>query len=184
MTEIEIIRSRRRTVAIEIKNDMRVIVRAPLCMSDEEIKKFIAEKSGWIEKHLNKIHARKQTAEKPLSNAEIHALADAALQDIPKRVKYYAEKMSLSVGRITIRNQKTRWGSCSSKGNLNFNCLLMLCPEKIRDYVVVHELCHMYEMNHSSAFWARVENIMPDYRSCRQWLKNNGGRLIDRMTSS
>lgn len=184
MTEIEIIRSRRRTVAIEIKNDLRIIVRAPIFMSDEEIKRFISEKSAWIEKHTLKMRARKQTAEKPLSNAEIHALADAALQDIPKRVKYYAEKMSLSVGRITIRNQKTRWGSCSSKGNLNFNCLLMLCPEKIRDYVVVHELCHMYEMNHSSAFWTRVEHIMPDYRSCRKWLKDNGGSLIDRMTSS
>lgn len=181
MTEIEIIRSHRRTVSIEIKNDLRIIVRAPFCMSNDDIRQFVLKKTDWIERHINIIRARKSQAEKPLTNDELHALADAALQDIPKRVKYYAEKMSLSIGRITIRNQKTRWGSCSSKRNLNFNCLLMLCPEEVRNYVVVHELCHMYEMNHSKAFWAHVERIMPDYKNQRSWLKENGGRIIDRM---
>lgn len=181
LTEIEIIRSRRKTIAIEIKRDLKIIVRAPLFMSDDDIKRFIHDKSGWIDRHIKSIRSKNSHAEKPLTNAEIHALTDAALQDIPPRVKYYAEKMSLSVGRITIRNQKTRWGSCSSKGNLNFNCLLMLCPEDVRDYVVVHELCHMLEMNHSKAFWNNVEHIMPDYRSRRAWLKENGGRIIDRI---
>ena len=84
-------------------------------------------------------------------------------------------------GRITIRAQKTRWGSCSAQGNLNFNCLLMLCPERVRDYVVVHELCHRREMNHSKRFWSEVERIMPDYAVHRRWLKENGGRLISRL---
>lgn len=181
MYNIKVIRSNRRTIGLEIKNDLRIIVRAPFYMNDSDIRRFVLEKSSWIEKHLEKIRSLNAEAAPPLTNEEIRVLADAAMKDIPLRVKNYANKMSLSVGRITIRNQKTRWGSCSSKGNLNFNCLLMLCPDRIRDYVVVHELCHMYEMNHSPAFWSHVERIMPDYQECRNWLKENGSRIIGRI---
>ncbi|MDY3888895.1 MAG: M48 family metallopeptidase, partial [Agathobacter sp.] len=87
------------------------------------------------------------------------------MEYIPKRVAYFADIMGVDYGRITIRMQKTRWGSCSSKGNLNFNCLLMLAPPEVIDYVVVHELCHRKEMNHSKAFWREVERVLPDYRS-------------------
>ncbi len=89
--------------------------------------------------------------------------------------------MGVSYGRITIRSQRTRWGSCSSKGNLNFNCLLLLCPEAVQDYVVVHELCHRKELNHSPKFWAEVERICPDYKTHRKWLKENGSSLIGRL---
>ena len=82
-------------------------------------------------------------------------LASKALDYIPGRVKYYADIIGVTYGKITIRNQKTRWGSCSSKGNLNFNCLLMLMPPEVIDYVVVHELCHRKQMNHSKAFWRK-----------------------------
>ena len=112
---------------------------------------------------------------------DIRKLADQASVVIPKRVEYFAEKIPVTYGRITIRNQKTRWGSCSGKGNLNFNCLLMLAPPEVLDYVVVHELCHRKEMNHSERFWREVENILPDYRERKKWLKENGGRLIARM---
>lgn len=100
---------------------------------------------------------------------------------IPDKVKYYAEIMGVTYGRITIRDQKTRWGSCSSKGNLNFNCLLMLMPDKVLDYVVVHELCHLKQMNHSKKFWKEVERYMPDYPNYKKWLNENGGALIERM---
>ena len=116
-----------------------------------------------------------------LTMKDIRKLADQASVVIPKRVEYFAEKIPVTYGRITIRNQKTRWGSCSSKGNLNFNCLLMLAPPEVLDYVVVHELCHRKEMNHSERFWREVENILPDYRERKKWLKENGGRLIARM---
>ena len=101
--------------------------------------------------------------------------------ELPEKVRFFAEKIGVSYGRITIRSQRTRWGSCSVKGNLNFNCLLMLCPEYVQDYVVIHELCHRKEMNHSAAFWAEVEKHCPDYRIRRKWLKDHGASLIARL---
>lgn len=106
-----------------------------------------------------------------LTAQEIEMLAQKALQVLPKKVEYYAAKIGVTYGTITIRNQKTRWGSCSSKGNLNFNCQLMLFPEEIQDYVVVHELCHRKEMNHSPRFWNEVGRIMPDYEERRKYLR-------------
>ena len=119
-----------------------------------------------------------------LTRREIEELAQRAMAAIPERVRYYAEGLHVTYGRITIRNQKTRWGSCSSKGNLNFNCLLMLAPPEVLDYVVVHELCHRMEMNHSKRFWSLVETVLPDYREQEKWLKGEGAVLLRRMLGS
>ena len=185
MNEVKIIRSRRRTVAIQITSDMQVIARVPLRMSDRDVRRLIDEKQGWIEKHLEMMRKRQKTEGRdPLpafTREEIEDLADRALQEIPPRVAYFAEKAGVSYGRITIRNQVTRWGSCSSKGNLNFNCLLMLCPEDVRDYVIVHELCHIKEMNHSPRFWNEVARLLPDYDEQRKWLQKEGSSLIGRL---
>jgi len=178
MEKMEIIRSARRTIAIEMKGDGRILVRAPMKMNSRDIQRFVEEKAGWIEKHLEKTQ---QTAEK-LTQTQIRNLVSGAKQDIPERVRKFAPMIGVTFGKITIRNQKTRWGSCSAKGNLNFNCLLMLCPEEVRDYVVVHELCHRKELNHSHRFWAEVEKVYPSYRSCRKWLKDNGSQLIGRLS--
>lgn len=180
MESFELIRSSRRTIAVEIK-DGSVIVRAPLQMSRAEIEQFVASRMDWINKHLQAARQRQCAPVQPFTEAEIRQLADAALQDIPARVRKYAGIIGVAVGRITIRNQKTRWGSCSSAGNLNFNCLLMLCPEAVRDYVVVHELCHRKELNHSPRFWNEVARVMPDYAARRKWLKENGQALIRRL---
>ena len=115
-----------------------------------------------------------------MTDDRIRELAKKACKIIPQRVAYYAEKMGVTYGRITIRNQKTRWGSCSSKGNLNFNCMLMLAPREVLDYVVIHELCHRKEMNHSKRFWKEVEKVMPDYEVHKKWLKDNGSILLIR----
>ncbi|KQC86087.1 M48 family metallopeptidase [Butyribacter intestini] len=185
-THIEVIRSKRKTLAIEIRPDMRVVVRAPEKIPQNEIMKFVEEKQNWIKKHLVQMYfkaeeIKKQKKEPALTNADIEKLCQKALSVIPDKVKYYAEIMGVTYGRITIRNQKTRWGSCSSKGNLNFNCLLMLMPDKVLDYVVVHELCHLKQMNHSKKFWKEVERYMPDYKNYKKWLNENGGALIERM---
>lgn len=185
-THIEVIRSKRKTLAIEIRPDMRVVVRAPEKIPQNEIIKFVEEKQNWIKKHLVQMYFKAEENKKQkkglaLTNADIEKLCQKALSVIPDKVKYYAEIMGVTYGRITIRNQKTRWGSCSSKGNLNFNCLLMLMPDKVLDYVVVHELCHLKQMNHSKKFWMEVERYMPDYQNYKKWLNENGGALIERM---
>ncbi len=181
MNNIEIIRSKRKTISLEVKSDLRVIVRAPLRMKDKDINKFIDSKSMWIENKLNIVRNRQQLALPKLTDDEIKTLAKEALNELPKRVEYYASMMSVTPNRITIRNQKTRWGSCSSKCNLNFNCLLMLCPKEVRDYIIVHELSHLKELNHSAQFWKIVEQFMPDYKIQRKWLKENGNSIIGRL---
>ena len=177
----EVIRSNRKTIAVQIMGDGRIIVRAPLRMADGDIQRFVESKSEWMEKHLAIIQQRQQPAEAAFTMEQLHQLADAAKQDIPRRVARFAALIGVTYGRITIRAQKSRWGSCSGKGNLNFNCLLMLCPEEVRDYVVVHELCHRKELNHSPRFWNEVARVMPDYAQHRKWLKENGGSLIARL---
>ena len=183
--EIEIIKCNRKTIAIEVRQDLGVIVRAPKRASNREIMKFVEQKQVWIAKHLAHMQIRyeetRRGKEKQFTDDDIRKIKDEAKMVIPDRVKYYADIMGVTFGKITIKNQKTRWGSCSSKGNLNFNCLLMLTPDKVRDYVVIHELCHLKQMNHSKMFWAEVEKVMPDYKVYRQWLSQNGNMLIERM---
>lgn len=185
--DIRIIRSRRKTISIQIDGNLRITVRAPLRMRDADIRAFIEERSEWIEKNLEKMRQRQEEMqtepEEPLTLKELRALAEEAVSYIPERVSFYAGEVGVNYGRITIRNQKTRWGSCSSDGNLNFNCLLMLTPPEVIDYVVVHELCHRLEMNHSRYFWEEVERVLPDYKIRRKWLKTNGEKIMRRMTA-
>ncbi|MDO4804554.1 MAG: SprT family zinc-dependent metalloprotease [Lachnospiraceae bacterium] len=180
----QLIRSNRKTLSIEIKPDGQVLVRAPRRITKREIDQFLLSKSDWIEKHVRQAAERSAAAPKAdiLTPDEIRALANEALKDLPDRVRRFAPKVGVSYGGITIRNQKTRWGSCSSKGNLNFNCLLMLAPPEVRDYVVVHELCHRREMNHSPRFWAEVGRVLPDYEVQKAWLKEHGPAIMARMT--
>lgn len=187
---VKIIRSNRKTLAIQINPDLSVTVRAPMYAPQSDIERILREKEGWIQKHIEKIREMKEKKKETqgesveseyLTNEEIKKLADKALQHIPKRVSYYAKQIGVTYGKITIRNQKTRWGSRSSKGNLNFNCLLMLMPPEVIDYVVVHELCHRKQMNHSKAFWKEVEKILPNYKDSVGWLKKEGGGIIRRM---
>lgn len=180
--QMNIIYSARKSIAIELKPNS-ILVRAPRGMSRQEINNFLNEKRSWIEKHLVKMQERKDSLEQlpSFTMDEIRDLADKALIVIPERVRKYAPLVGVTYGRITIRNQRSRWGSCSSKGNLNFNCLLMLFPDDVIDYVVVHELCHRKHMNHSAQFYAEVERVFPKYRRCQKWLKENGGLYISRL---
>lgn len=177
-----ILYSNRKSIAIELKPG-ELLVRAPKGVPRETIDDFLVKKRSWIEKHWTKMQERQEALEQlaPFTMEEIRSLADQALQIIPEKVKKYAPLVEVTYGRITIRNQRSRWGSCSSKGNLNFNCLLMLFPEEVIDYVVVHELCHRKHMNHSAEFYAEVARVFPEYRKCQKWLKENGGLYISRL---
>ena len=180
--KVTVIRSNRKTVAIQVNSDLSVTVRAPRSASEKDIEEILKKKEAWISKHIEKIKKTKERLEaeptEKLTREKVIALAEEALKVIPARVEYFARVIGVTYGKITIRNQKTRWGSCSSKGNLNFNCLLMLAPPEVLDYVVVHELCHRKQMNHSKAFWSEVEKVIPDYKEARKWLKEEGSQMI------
>ena len=171
---IQVIKSRRRTIGIEVHADGKVIVRTPLRMSSAEINRFIDEHEDWIRQKLDFVrqksdnrHGTGALGVECLSKQELDNIKDT----FEKRVQFYCDIMNVSVGRITIRNQKTRWGSCSSKGNVNFNYQLYYMPQELMDYVIVHELAHRRQMNHSKLFWAEVEMVLPDYKVRRQALK-------------
>lgn len=180
--KVTVIRSNRKTVAIQVNSDLSVTVRAPRSASEKDIEEILKKKEAWISKHIEKIKKTKERLEaestEKLTREKVIALAEEALKIIPARVEYFAKVIGVTYGKITVRNQKTRWGSCSSKGNLNFNCLLMLAPPEVLDYVVVHELCHRKQMNHSKAFWLEVEKVLPNYKEVRKWLKEEGSQMI------
>ena len=174
--EYQLIRSHRKTLSIEITPRGDLLVRAPMRMSGQQIHRFVEEKRDWIAARLAAL-----PAVNPLTEEEHQALIHSAKDQLPRQVALFAGQMGVSYGRVTVRSQKKRWGSCTASGNLNFNCLLMLMPPEIRDYVIVHELCHRKQMNHSPKFWAEVEKILPDYRSRRQWLSDHGTGLLARL---
>lgn len=183
--DYEIIYSSRKTLALQITPEGRVIVRAPKRCPRSYINAFVREKEQWVEKHLRKIQEQAKVrtdVRRPTMSEKDRARYIGIARDIfTRKTEYYARIMGISYGRIAIREQKTRWGSCSSKGNLNFNWRLILAPEEVLDYVVVHELAHRREMNHSKAFYAIVESVLPDYRQARKWLKENGHTLWERV---
>ena len=180
--DFELIRCNRKTIGAEIKNN-KLIIRAPIFANKIEIENFIAKHKKWIESHLAKANEREERKASihKLGVEEIKKLKNEASVFIPERVSYYAPLIGVTYGKITIRQQKTRWGSCSSKGNLNFNCLLMLAPPEVVDSVVVHELCHRKEMNHSDKFYKEVIRVFPEYWKWHKWLKDNGDSLLARI---
>ena len=176
--EYQIIRRNRKTIAIQIKVDGQIVVRCPIRMQAGEVERFVASKESWIRKHLSRL--RNWNTE-PFEEREIENCRKQAEVLVCERVAHYASEMGVSYGRITIRTQKTRWGSCSSKGNLSFNALLAVVPADVLDYVVVHELCHLRVMNHSEQFWEEVRKILPNYEQSKLWLRENGSCLIARL---
>ena len=218
-----VIRTNRRTLAIQIDPAKGVIVRAPKKAKDSEINELLEKKIPWITKHL--AQARQKASELPrhdfkagdvfLYQGEKHMLSfktgrqnrvetagffiivtlkpdtdqdmvpglleswyrDRAREIFNWKVQDYARTLGVKPGRTTIRGQTKRWGSCSSKGNLNFNWKLVMAPPEILDYVVAHELCHLEHLDHQEEFWNMLSEIMPDFKVRRRWLKQNGHTL-------
>lgn len=168
---VTIKQSSRKSLGLEVRTTGEVIARVPSRMSDKKIEEFIEKHKAWIIRNVSKMSEKKDERQevripswKTLNLQERKVIKEK----ISARVAYYSQKMEVTYGTITIRNQKTRWGSCSSKGNLNFNYRLFYLPEEMLDYVVVHELAHRRYMNHSRQFWQEVGTYFPQYEPCRQ----------------
>ena len=218
MISPQIIRSNRKTLSLSINENSDLVVRAPHRVSDDEIQKFISEKSAWIDKKQRLIKARLKdnlnqysslqclylgslyplkidnNSVEPISfNGLMFTIINVNRDSISlplkswykkrfievalPRLSYFSDKHKLKVNQVRVKEQKTLWGSCSSKNNINLNYLLIMAPMKVIDYVIVHELVHTIHKNHSAKFWQKVATILPNYKDARYWLKENGHQL-------
>ncbi len=168
--EYKLICSDRKTLSILVKNG-DLIVRAPMKTSINRIEDFIKQNLSWIEKNMEKSKKHIYLT-KGLGESEIAELKKNAKVYFEEKTRFYSKIMNVKYGRITITSAKIRFGSCSSKGNICYAYRLMLYPEEAREYVVVHELAHCIEMNHSKAFYRIIESILPDYKKRKKMLEN------------
>lgn len=162
--------SSRKTLAIQVKSDLSVVVRAPYGTSAKTVSDAVERHSDWINRTIERVKEHEENFHEP-SPEEEKELIKKAKQVFPQKVEYYSRIMGVTPTRITITRAKTRFGSCSGKNSVSFSCRLMLYPDAAVDYVVVHELAHIRHHDHSAAFWAEVERFMPDYRERKKHLK-------------
>jgi len=213
----KIIRTKRKTIALQITDDATLIVKAPFGISEQAIKNVVIKHIDWIKKKKEKILSRdpkfvkkefvngegfmylgksyklsivnKQNIPLVFDNNAFFLLKDylpiakqlfinwykkRGYEKISERVEWYAKKRGFVYNRINITNANQRWGSCSSKRNLNFSWRLIMAPLPVIDYVVVHELVHLDEKNHTKFFWSKVKMLIPDYEKHKEWIKRNG----------
>ena len=171
---ISVIRSARKSLGLEGRDANTVLARIPTRVSDRELKAFVENHRSWIlEKTAVMAEREENRKSTPAPPPELLSKTDRMKIQlkIGKQVRHYCEAMGVTVGYVTVKDQKTRWGSCSAKGNVNFNYQLAFLPDELLDYVVIHELAHRRHMNHSRAFWAEVEKYCPDYLERREQLK-------------
>lgn len=168
---VQVIYSKRQSLGLQVKSDGSVYARVPKRISDKTVKAFIQKHESWIIQKRNSLLFVEGAPKVRLPQVITAEGRRKARELVTHRVEYYADKMGISYGRIAMRNQRTRWGSCSIEGNLNFNCRLLFLPIELVDYVVVHELAHRRHMDHSPQFWQEVERYLPDYKERRERLK-------------
>jgi predicted metal-dependent hydrolase len=163
---------RSKHISIRIVQGGEVVVTKSKRISVAQVEAVIHKKRDWI---ISKIKLMQSRPKEPvMSRAEYVELKKKAYEVVTKKVIYFNTLYNFSYNKITIKNQKTRWGSCSSRGNLNFNYRLATLPEHLVDYIVVHELCHLKEMNHSQRFWDLVAKTIPEYKACHRALREKG----------
>lgn len=175
-------KSYRRSISVKVNSDQTVLVKAPVGTPASTVEEFLLSKKQWIIRQLEKVAMENQKVAELgcFTPEELKQIHKKAKELIPQRVSYYARLGNITYNQIFIRLQKTRWGSCSVDGNLNFNCLLVLMPIEVLDSVVVHELCHCHHMDHSKAFYDEVLSLYPDYKKWNKWLKQNGSVYLIR----
>lgn len=167
--DYRIIRSARRTLALQVDKEGAVIVRAPYHTKEETIEGFVVSHTDWIAKQQARIMARTLPA---LTEQQIAALRARAKSDLPARTAYWARRMGIEYTRVTITSAEKRFGSCNSRGGIAYSYRLMQFPEAVIDYVVVHELAHRREMNHSPRFYAVIAQYLPDYKERIKLMKS------------
>lgn len=160
----------RRSISASVDNDGIIQVRTPKSITDTYVREFIYANAEKILQMLARSRVRSEY-EEHLADGELERLRALAKIVIPERVRYFGKVMGVSPNSVKINSARTRFGSCSSRGNLNFSCRVMAYSAKAVDYVVIHELAHLTHMDHSKAFWSTVSKYMPDYNVARQELK-------------
>ena len=157
-------------IRLALYPDKSIVVTKPFFCSQKTLERFITSKKKWIEKkfqYFDKLPKKRRfSREHYLKNRE------TARKIMKNKVDKYSKELGLAYQKISIRDQKTRWGSCSKQGNLNFNYKIILLPEHLQDYIIIHELCHLQELNHSKKFWNLVSTICPEHKNYRRELKN------------
>ena len=170
--EYEIKLSKRtRTVRLTVSSNGAVTVTIPYTSNPNRAEQFVKIKAPWILRKLAYFKKFTQLTPAPMRRAEIENYKRQTRRLVTERLRYFNQFYNFTVGRISIRNQKTLWGSCSRKGNLNFNFRLALLPSELSDYVIVHELCHRGQFNHSQKFWDLVGQTLPDYAQLKKTLR-------------
>ena len=185
MIEYTFIKSKRRTIGITVKPDGSVILRAPNSCSKKRAEEFLLRNLDWVEKARARMLAKTQKElPEPFTEEELREIRQRAKSILPAMTKEIAGEIGVGFRAVHVRLQKSRWGSCSEQGNINLNGLLVLLPESVMRYVVVHELCHRRQMNHSNAFWAEVAKYQPTFRADRKYLRDQGAELLERLRES
>lgn len=167
------VKSRRgaRGIRISVGGDGEVVVTKPRYVPVIVASKVVEGKATWVLEQIEKIKNKPKKILAHYGMKDFKEKKAGAYKLVESRVEYFNKFYGFDVKSIKIRNQKTRWGSCSRTGNLNFNFKILFLPEHLCDYIIVHELCHLAEMNHSKAFWSLVGEQVPDYKARRQNIK-------------
>lgn len=174
MQEVTIRKSKRsKYLRLTVHPGGRVVLSGPLRASQRSIEKFLRLHAGWIEKNVKKLAKLKPVSEKSFTRTQYLKNKEAARKLVKERLAHFNKLYGYKYNRVSITNPKTRWGSCSDKGNMSFSARIVLLPQELQDYIVVHELCHLKELNHSKDFWALVERAIPNYKELRKKLRNN-----------
>lgn len=171
MEPYEIIYSSRRTLALEITRDCRVLVRAPRGISAQRIDTFVSARQDWLTTHLERQRQHLAAAAPPLTAADIAALKAKARAILPEKIDRYSRRMGLFPTGVKITSARSRYGSCNGKNSLCFSCFLMNCPEEAIDLVVVHELAHIREKNHGPRFYELLSAVLPDWKARKKLLR-------------
>lgn len=164
-------RVRSTALRIRVHEDGRVVVTAPLRLSEKIIARFVEEKRAWIADAVAKVAAAPKRLLHSATAADYKAHQRAAMAFAAKRIAHFNAHYGFAVKRLTIRNSKTRWGSCSRGGSISLSWTIVRLPPNLADYIVVHELCHLKEFNHSPRFWKLVSETIPDYKERKKLLK-------------